>query len=194
MSRKPKAPPAPPRADELTMATLPLADLKPNPRNYRKHPEEQIEQLAASIKEFGQPRPILVRKENSMIVGGHGVSMAMHAAGKTEARVLLWDVDQDTADAFMIADNEHSKNAIDDDEMLAALMRQMDRDDYTALGMDDNRVEKLLDPDKLSGGSGAGAGDGGICQILVDCENEAHQAALLEKFNNEGLQCRALLG
>jgi hypothetical protein len=50
---------------------LATSSLTPNPRNARKHPAKQIDQLAANIRRFGFPVPILADQEN-MIVAGHG--------------------------------------------------------------------------------------------------------------------------
>jgi hypothetical protein len=46
-------------------------ELKPNPRNARKHPAKQIKQLQASINAFGFTVPILT-DEQGMILAGHG--------------------------------------------------------------------------------------------------------------------------
>lgn len=43
-------------------------DIKPYPKNAKKHPKKQIEQIAASIKEFGLNQPIVVDKEGVIIV------------------------------------------------------------------------------------------------------------------------------
>jgi ParB/Sulfiredoxin domain len=50
---------------------LPVRDLKPNPHNARKHPESQIELLAASIRQFGFVGAIVV-DEGNVIIAGHG--------------------------------------------------------------------------------------------------------------------------
>lgn len=57
---------------------MPLADLRPNPNNARTHPEDQVEQIAASIKEFGFTNPMLVDIDaGCTIVAGHGRRLAM---------------------------------------------------------------------------------------------------------------------
>jgi len=52
-----------------------------------------LRRLEASIRQFGQPRPILVCQENRMIVAGHGVKIAMERAEQTQIRVILRNVD-----------------------------------------------------------------------------------------------------
>lgn len=65
-------------ASEILMRRV--DDLKPYPRNPKLHPPEQIEQLAAMIKEFGFDQPILV-DENDVILKGHGRQIAARKNG-----------------------------------------------------------------------------------------------------------------
>jgi ParB-like chromosome segregation protein Spo0J len=50
---------------------LAIADLKPNPRNARRHSKKQLHQIAASIREFGF-NSIVVIDEDGVILVGHG--------------------------------------------------------------------------------------------------------------------------
>ena len=61
---------------------VPIDDLKPDPRNARKHSERQIEQIAASIRQFGFTGVIGI-DENNNILFGHGRWEAAKRAGKT---------------------------------------------------------------------------------------------------------------
>jgi hypothetical protein len=53
----------------------PLAELRPYDRNARQHPPEQIEQIAASMREFGFTIPVLV-DETGLLIAGHGRVLA----------------------------------------------------------------------------------------------------------------------
>jgi len=53
----------------------PISDLIPYVNNSRTHSDKQIDQIAASIKEFGFTNPILIDEKNS-IIAGHGRLMA----------------------------------------------------------------------------------------------------------------------
>ena len=59
--------------------------LSANPRNARIHGEEQIEQLRASLREFGWTMPVLVR-ENGMLIAGHGRLEAARLEGRQVRR------------------------------------------------------------------------------------------------------------
>lgn len=68
-----------PAAEYLTpssvrSAIVRIADYQPHPRNYNGHPARQIEAIAASLRKFGQPRPVAVWR--GYYLAGHGVVAA----------------------------------------------------------------------------------------------------------------------
>ena len=65
-------------ASQLSVTYRPIGELIPDPRNARTHPKRQIEQLKASIKEFGFTNPILADPEGR-IIAGHGRLQAAKA-------------------------------------------------------------------------------------------------------------------
>ena len=130
--------------DDIKLVTIDILDLVPNPRNPRRHPEAQIEQLAASIRKFGQPKPVLARSDNRMLIAGHGVWESCQRAGLSKIKVMLWDVDQATADAFMVADNRHPENSRNDTDRIAELLREIDPSDLPAIGFTPDEVAELL--------------------------------------------------
>lgn len=132
---------------------LALKMLTPHPKNPNVHPISQLDALVASIKQFGQPRPILVRAANKMIIGGHGVYEALRRSGADEADVLLWDVDQETADRFMVADNRLGEMSRRDDDLIRDLLKDMPAELLPAIGYSQDDVDKLFtdheDPELL---------------------------------------------
>lgn len=98
--------------------TVLIADLIPYARNSRTHSEEQVTQIAASIKEFGFLNPVIVDGEKG-IIAGHGRVMAAKKLGMVELPAVeashLTDAQRR---AYIIADNKLALNAGWDDEML----------------------------------------------------------------------------
>ena len=123
---------------------LPIDTIIANPRNDRRHPRSQIDLLKASIERFGQPKPILARAANRMIIAGHGVHQAMSELGRTEIDVLLWDIDQATADQYLVADNRFSELSSSDADRRYELLEGLDDDDLPALGFLPEDVAKLF--------------------------------------------------
>ena len=79
---------------ELTVYTLPVADLVPYANNAKKHPEKQVDEIATSIDTFGNCDPIAVwHNENGEpeIVEGHGRLLALKKLGIKTAPVIYLD-------------------------------------------------------------------------------------------------------
>jgi len=132
-------------AKTFTPKRVAIAQLVENPRNPRIHPQEQIDALRASFKKFGQAGPVLVRKENWMIIAGHGLTRAMKAEGAKEIDVLFWDCDQKTADSFMVADNRLPAGAQDDFARIAEILKEQGENDLEALGFDADALAALFE-------------------------------------------------
>lgn len=129
----------------LEEATLGIDQVIANPRNPRNHPQEQIERLVASLKKFGQTKPIVVRKANHMIIAGHGICEAAKRANYSEIKAVVWDVDQKTADAFMLADNRHGDLSTSDEDRVAEILRELEETDYMAVGYSGDEVGSVLE-------------------------------------------------
>lgn len=95
-----------------------IDSLIPYARNSRTHSDEQVAQIAASIKEFGFLNPIIVDGENG-IIAGHGRVMAAQKLGIKELPCVEASHLTDTQRrAYIIADNKLALNADWDDDML----------------------------------------------------------------------------
>lgn len=89
-----------------------IAEIKPYGKNAKKHPDKQIKQVAASIEAFGFNQPIVVDKDDVIIVG-HGRFGAAHYLGLTEVPVLTVDLNEEQAKAYRLADNKLNESEWD---------------------------------------------------------------------------------
>ena len=134
-------------------------DLIPYARNARTHSDEQVAQIAASIREWGWTTPVLV-DESGGIIAGHGRVMAARKLGITEVPVMVavgWSEQQKRA--YVLADNKLALNAGWDMEMLALELGDLagagfdmnltgfSEDELAALVID--KTEGLTDPDEV---------------------------------------------
>ena len=93
-------------------------DLIPYANNSRVHSDEQVSQIAASIKEFGFLNPIIVDGDNG-IIAGHGRVMAANKLGIKELPCVdASHLTEAQKKAYIIADNKLALNAGWDDEIL----------------------------------------------------------------------------
>lgn len=132
-------------------ATLPLDALQPHPRNYRRHPDMQLDRLAASLARFGQVRSIVVQAGapgRYLVVAGHGVVEAARRLGSVRelrADVIPADWTPEQVEGYLVADNQHAAGADDDLARLAELLQaQADAGyDLDALGSSDEELAAL---------------------------------------------------
>lgn len=130
-----------------------VSTLIPYARNSRTHSDEQIAQIAASIKEFGWTNPILIDGENG-IIAGHGRLSAARKLGHEEVPVIeLKDLTETQRKAYIIADNRLALNAGWDNEMLTIELNDLMADGFALdiLGFDPKELAALLEPEVVEG-------------------------------------------
>ena len=102
-----------------------VSALVPYARNSRTHSPEQIDQIAASIKEWGFTTPILVDTDGQ-IIAGHGRLLAAQKLGLDEVPTMTAEGWTDAQKkAYVIADNKLALNAGWDNAMLAVEMQEL---------------------------------------------------------------------
>src|SRR4029079_8213054 len=114
---------------KLTVEYKPVTALIPYARNARTHSDEQIAQIAASIREWGWTNPVLV-DEHGTLIAGHGRVLAARTLGVTSVPVMVargWTEAQRRA--YTLADNKLALNAGWDSKLL-----QLEVADLEALG------------------------------------------------------------
>ena len=120
--------------------------LLPYARNARTHSPAQIDQIAASMREWGWTNPVLV-DEKGMIIAGHGRIEAARKLGLPEVPVMVaagWS--EAKKRAYVIADNKLALNAGWDEDLLAAELTDL-RElafDLDLVGFDAAELERLL--------------------------------------------------
>lgn len=108
-----------------------IENLIPYARNSRTHSDEQVAQIAASIKEFGFTNPVLVDGEGG-IIAGHGRVMAARKLGMDKVPCIKLDhLSEAQRRAYVIADNKLALNAGWNEDMLRIELTELE-----ALGFD----------------------------------------------------------
>lgn len=130
-----------------------LTDLIPYINNSRKHSDDQVAQIAASIKEFGWTNPILVDGDNG-IIAGHGRIMAAKKLGMAEVPVIeLAHLSKEQRKALIIADNKLALNSDWDTSLLAIELKDL-QDlgfDLNLTGFNGEELANLLQPEQVDG-------------------------------------------
>lgn len=126
------------------------ADLIPYINNSRTHSDQQVQQVASSIKEFGFTNPILI-DEGDGIIAGHGRLMAAQKLGLDEVpTITLEGLTEAQRKAYVIADNQLALNAGWDIGSLSLEVETLTELDFdiSLLGFDDDLMD-LLNPTEV---------------------------------------------
>ena len=129
----------------LSIERRPLVSLVPYARNARLHSDAQINQIAASMREWGWTQPVLI-SEDGMIIAGHGRVLAGLRLGLDEAPVMVargWS--ETKIRAYVIADNRLAETATWDREMLGAELAELrDAFDLTLTGFTAGEIDAMV--------------------------------------------------
>ena len=124
----------------------PMDRLRPYERNPRTHSEAQVDQIAASMVEFGWTNPVLVDEQGG-VLAGHGRLLAARKLGLAEVPVIRFEhLSEAQKRAYLIADNQLALEAGWDEELLAAELAWLrdERFDLDLVGFDATELERLL--------------------------------------------------
>ena len=128
-------------------------DLIPYANNSRIHSDDQINQVASSIKEFGFTNPVLIDEQGG-IIAGHGRVMAAKKLGLTEVpTITLEGLTKAQVKAYVIADNQLALNSgwdVDTLKLEIETLQELDFD-IDLLGFDEDFLNGLLDEEPSEG-------------------------------------------
>lgn len=195
--------------DRLALTYTRLHDLQKWPSNPKEHDAGAI---AASIIRFGMRDPIGFNRSNHFIEEGHGridVLAALKGQGRVPPRfvvvneddgewlvpTLAFDDDEATQRGYMLAHNRTQDlgGGYDDSKLLAELENQARFGLLPGTGYDGDDVEALRRRLTATEGSDQSAALHSNFQIVITCASEQQQLELIERFAEEGLECRALV-
>ena len=133
-------------ADQLRPLAVEVSTLVEDPANARLHPTRNMEAITASLRRFGQRKPVVVRREGMIIEAGNGTLAAARALGWRHLAAVLVDDDATTATGFAIADNRTGELAEWDDAALARLLGSVkDEMPEVELGFSDEDLAALFE-------------------------------------------------
>jgi ParB-like chromosome segregation protein Spo0J len=130
----------------LQIEQVAVSALIPYARNSRTHSDEQVAQIAASIREFGFTNPVLIDADSG-IIAGHGRVMAARKLGMDTVPCLRLGHLSDTQKrAYIIADNKLALNSGWDDESLQIELLALNDDSFKMelLGFDANELNLAM--------------------------------------------------
>jgi hypothetical protein len=186
-----------PSGAAMLIENWPITRPIPYAKNARIHSARAIEVVASSIKEFGWRQPIVVDKDD-VIVMGHTRLLAAQRLGLTEVPVhVASNLTPAQIKALRLADNRtHEESTWDWDLLGPELgeLKELGLDlKLTAFTKDDAQKAFLSDWDEEELEQLDAPLSVVEYSVVVDCKDEAQQTELLARFEAEGLQAHALV-
>ena len=123
-----------------------VADLIPYARNARTHSDDQVAEIAASIKEYGWTNPILTDGENG-IIAGHGRLMAARKLGMDEVPTIdIIGLTDTQKRALILADNKMALNASWDEDILKLEFAELEKEGFelSKTGFSDEEIREMM--------------------------------------------------
>ena len=162
-----------------------IKELKPYKKNAKKHPKEQVEQIANSIKEFGFTQPVLIDK-NNCVVAGHGRILGAKKAGLKEVPTLcLDDLTEEQIKAYRLADNKLNESEWDFnllDEELGMLADDVDMSMFgfdVALSEETKKKNKKVEFEIQE-----------KYEVHIICKDEKQMEEVYNKVKGMGIDCK----
>ncbi|QDT45813.1 ParB-like nuclease domain protein [Gimesia alba] len=165
--------------------------LKRNTKNWRIHSEPQHAALRAILKEVGFASACLVRECNNgtyELIDGH---LRAEIAEEEKVPCLILDVTKSEANKLLATFDSVTSMANTDQDALDRLINSIpavSEDLQELLNQLSSNMSGLLDE---SNGEDESHLLRDSFSVLIDCQSESEQVALLNRFKKEGLQCRA---
>ncbi len=129
---------------EIKVEYLPLDELRPDPFNPRTISQGQLRALERSIEEFGFVDPIIVRRQDLTVVGGHQRLVAARRLGIDQVPVVQVDLSPDQARLLNLGLNRIGGEW--DEVLLARLLQHLDAEEQnlSLSGFEEDEVSNLL--------------------------------------------------
>ena len=168
---------------ELNIVYRNIKELKPYKKNAKKHPKEQVERIANSIKEFGFTQPVIIDR-NNCVVAGHGRILGAKKAGlKQVPTVMLEDLTEEQIKAYRLVDNKLNESEWDYsllDEELENLTEDIDMDlfgfEFDEIEEEEHKKKVEFEVKKEN-------------KIIITCKTKRQTEDLYKRLIEEGYSC-----
>lgn len=180
----------------MQVEVWPINKPVPYARNARVLSPKAVDKVAASIKEFGWKQPIVVDKENVIIVG-HTRLLAAKKLGLAEVPVVVAnDLTPAQVKAYRLTDNRVAQETSWDYELLNIELEELATFDFdvSITGFD---TDEIFTPDseyaiEAEEGEDEKEFSDFEFRVVVECLSEEHQAEVLSHIQELGWTCKAL--
>ena len=172
----------------MQLTTTKITELSLDPSNVRKHSRRNLDAIKASLRKFGQQKPIVVDAKG-IVLAGNGTLTAAQELGWTEIEIVRTELAGVEATAFAIADNRTAELAEWDDN-LGDVLQSLASDGYdlSQIGFDQSDLDALVGESESAEKKDVQIVS--ALEVIAECENEDQQKLAYDLLTEKGLKCR----
>jgi hypothetical protein len=169
--------------------------LRPNPRNWRTHPQAQRDALRGVLAEVGYAGALLARElpDGALeLIDGH---LRAETTPDQEVPVLVLDLSDEESDKLLAVLDPLAAMAESDGQALSDLLAQVETQNDAVRAMLDNLLAQEPPPAELED-ENAEPPEVEIAeafQVVVECRDEREQRELYERLASEGFKCKLMM-
>ena len=159
-----------------------VEDLIPYEKNTKKHDDVQINNVAESIKQYGFVQPIVIDKNNVVVIGHCRLLAAKKLKMQEVPCVCVDDFTEEQVKALRIVDNKSNESPWDFD-FLADELAEINLDAFNfdfGVNFDDDDTE-IKEREEIALNESI--------SVVVECDNDEEAETIFEKLSEEGYKC-----
>lgn len=173
---------------------IPVSQLRPNPKNWRTHPDSQKNVLKGMFSEIGYADALLAREKSDgslELLDGH---LRAETTPDQDVPVLILDLDDAEADKFLALFDPITNLAGEDTELLAELIASVETDNDAIKSMFDEMLSgpEEITVDDFDNQPVRDLDIPEVYQIIVECKGESQQQELFESLTTQGYSCKIM--
>ncbi len=168
---------------KMKIEQLPIKEIKPYERNAKKHDETQIKNVMESIKQFGFAQPLVVDKDNVLIIGHCRLIASKRLKLKDVPVVRMDELTQEQVDKLRLIDNKLNESEWDF-ELLAEEIPELDFNGFDIDWEFPEEIEEkpAKEPNDIDYHESI--------SVVIDCDNDEQAEDIFTKLTSEGYTCR----
>ena len=168
------------------------SELRPNPKNWRTHPDEQKDALRGVLAEIGYANALLARElpdGQLELIDGH---LRAETTPDALVPVLILDVTEQEADKILATLDPLAGLAGRDESALASLLATVETQNEAVQQMLDGlgQSDVLAEIDQAAAPPEVQIPE--AFQVVVQCQDEADQQSVFKRMTEQGYSCRVL--
>lgn len=173
----------------MNIQSIAVAELSLDPSNVRKHSRRNLDAIKASLRKFGQQKPIVVDAKG-IVLAGNGTLAAAQELGWEEIEIVRTQLEGVEATMFAIADNRTAELAEWEDSLAEVLQKlQDDGHDLGELGYDISDLDELIERNETDDQK-KDVEIVSALEVIAECENEDQQKLIYDLLSEKGFKCR----